>query len=55
MGNKRKYEAIESDSLINHQKEAQSVKRWEKVKTQVALLPWWPRGMQKSSKSLKLI
>ena len=39
-------------ALMSRQKEAKNIKRWEKVKTQVALLPRLPRRMQKSSKPL---
>ena len=52
MGNKRKYKEMESDGPNESPKKAQSIKRWEKVKTQVALLPRLPRRMQKSSKPL---
>ena len=48
MGNKRKDKEVESDGPNDSQEEAKSVKRWENVKTQVALLPRWPR--QKNAK-----
>ena len=55
MGNKRKYKEIESDGPNKSPQRGESVNRWEKVKTQIALLHRWPRRMQKSSKPLKWI
>ena len=43
LGIKERIKKLNHKVLMNHQTEAQSVNSWEKVKTHVALLPWWPR------------
>ena len=52
---KENIKKLNQTALMNRQKEAKSVKRWKKVKTQVPLLLRWPRRMRKSSKPLKWI